>query len=59
MRRQHLSFTITDDVEVNLDFAQSKAVLQLKTEDRRPLRLEAKYETLDKIHQAIREKLNA
>ena len=59
MRRQHLSFTITDDVEVNLDFAQSKAVLQLKTEDGRPLRLEAKYETLDKIHQAIREKLNA
>jgi hypothetical protein len=44
---------------VNLDFAKRKAVLRLKTEDGSPLSLEAKYETLDKIHQAIRDKLDA
>jgi hypothetical protein len=59
MQPQHLTFRITDDVQVNLDFAQRKAVLRLKTEDGSPLSLEAKYETLDKIHQAIRDKLDA
>jgi hypothetical protein len=48
-----------EDVQVSLDLAQRKAVLRLKTEDGSPLSLEAKYEPLDKIHQAIRDKLDA
>ena len=59
MQRRHLCFSIRDNVAIDLDFARRTASLRLETEEGKPLRLEAKYETWEKIHQAIEEKLNA
>ena len=57
MRQQQLRFNIKDNVEVDVDFSRRKAVINCETEDGTRISFEAKYETLEKIHQVIQAKL--
>ena len=57
-QQRQLRFNITDKVEVDVDFAQKNAVIRCETEDGARLQLETRYETLEKIHQEIRKKLD-
>jgi hypothetical protein len=58
MKQQQLRFDIKDKVEVDVDFARQKAVISCETEDGKRVHFQINYETLEKIHQVIRDKLS-
>ncbi len=48
------TFKVTDEVRVQLDFDRKQGVILLMTNDGRSLRIEAGYQTLNKIHEELR-----
>jgi hypothetical protein len=57
MARPDLNFKIRDEVKVDIDFERKQGVISLMTNDGRSLQLEAGYQTLNKIHEEIRAKM--
>ena len=50
---QPLTFKITPKVGVHADYRRKRVVISCETEDGRSIRLEADYQTLEKIHDEI------
>jgi len=52
MAHRDLTFKITDKVQIRLD-TKRNAVILFETKDGKSVRLEADYQTIDKIHDQI------
>ena len=51
------TFVISELMEVKVDFTRKRTVIVVKTEDRKVLRLEADYNTINKIHDENRNQM--
>ena len=57
MTPKALTFEITAKVDICADFARKRAVISCETNDGKPLHLKADFQTLEKIHDEIRNQL--
>jgi len=57
MARSDFRFEIKDEVRVHIDHARKRAVILCERDGGKSLHLEAKYETINKIHDEIRKQL--
>ncbi len=54
MAHSDFNFTISDKVKVHVDIARKRAVISCETDDGKSLKLEADYQTINRIHDEIR-----
>ena len=54
MAHSGFNFAISDKVQVHVDIARKRAVISCKTDDGKSLKLEADYQTINRIHDEIR-----
>ena len=54
MAHSGFNFTISDKVQVHVDIARKRAVISCETDDGKSLKLEADYQTINRIHDEIR-----
>jgi len=51
------NFVIADKVRVHVDLARKRAVISCETDDGKSLKLEVGYQTINKIHDEIRNQM--
>ena len=54
MAHSDFIFKISDKVKVHVDIARKRAVISCETDDGKSLKLEADYQTINRIHDEIR-----
>ena len=59
MSSRDFEFVITSKVGVHADFNRKRAVISCETEDGKSIRLDADFQTLEKLHEQIRKLLAA
>jgi hypothetical protein len=59
MSSPELRFVVTRHVGVHADFHRKRAVISCETEDGKSIRLDADFQTLEKLHEQIRKQLEA
>jgi hypothetical protein len=57
MAHPDLDFVITDQVKVHVDLGRRRAVILCETDDGKSIKLEVGYNTINKIHDEIRNQM--
>ena len=59
MKRPDLSFTITDNIRIRVEYDRKRVVISCITKDGKSLQLETDYQALEQLHREIQKQLGS